>query len=297
MRKDDVTPYVVPPVAAVKTTDWIRVQGDKADPVNDYVPDWDQNTELHFRCVIAADIASVTEATEIPDTALSWTIGWYVPDTGLVGPSESIPVDGDELEVELVVPPKYTGNSIRLTRRLILSHAPGTPRSPLRAHLPGSILWSDETTIRLSGTGAAFPTEIVDFIKVPTLARLARNSWYLELPDSVEQPVMGGLLLMINAADPELAAAVSAPTPDDKQSLLVQSLQEAVTDHLVRWALTRWDELINLDDTSVGSVARVLTQRILPDPENWTSIELDAMELHAKIIEGARRIGLGRAMT
>ena len=296
MRKDDVLPYAAPPPAAVVASEWIRVQGDSADPVGDFVPDWDQNTELRFRCVIVADIVAITEATGVPDTSLSWTLGWYVPETGLVGQSQTIAAVEDEIDVDLVVPPRYTGNSIRLTRRLVLAHAPKAVGSPLRPYIPGSILWSDATTVRLAGTGAAFPTEIVDFVKVPTLARLSRNSWYLDLPQSVEQPLMGGLLLMINAADHALAAAVSAPSPDEQQKLLVQSLQEAVTDHLVRWALTRWEELKDLDDTSVGSVARVLTERILPDPENWTSIDLDAMELHAKIIEGARRIGLGRAM-
>ena len=36
-----------------------RVQGEKAEPVEDYLPDWDQNTELHFRSVITADIVLV----------------------------------------------------------------------------------------------------------------------------------------------------------------------------------------------------------------------------------------------
>ena len=296
MRRDDVRPYAVPPLAAINPTEWIRVRGDTAEPIDDYVPDWDQNTELHFKCVIAADVESITELTGISDTALNWSVGWYVPETGLAGPSMPIAVDGPEVDIDLIVPPRLTGNSIRLTRRLILARVPNGPESPLRAHIPGSILWSDEKSVRLSGTGAAFPTEIIDFAKVPSLARLARNSWYLDLPDSVEQPVLGGLLLMINSSDHALASAVSTPNPNEQERMLVQMLQESVADHLVRWALTRWDELKDLDDTSVGSVARVLTERILPDPENWTSIDLDTMELHAKIIEGARRIGLGRVL-
>lgn len=296
MRRGDVRPYAVPPPTAINPTDWIRVRGETAEPVDDYIPDWDQNTELHFKCMIVADIESISESTGIPDAALTWTVGWYVPETGLVGASVSLAVDEPEVDVDLIVPPHWTGNSIRLTRRLILARVPNRPGSPLRAHIPGSILWVDEKVVRLLGTGAAFPTEIVDFSKVPSLARLARNSWYLDLPDSVEQPVLGGLLLMINSSDHALTSAVSAPIPNEQERMLVQTLQESVADHLVRWALTRWDELKDLDDTSVGSVARVLTERILPDPENWTSIDLDTMELHAKIIEGARRIGLGRVL-
>lgn len=297
MRRDDVPPFLVPSGGDIRATDWIRVLEETADSVDDYIPDWDQNTELHFRCMVVASVSKIEEVTGLPHSTLGWTIGWEVTETGLVGPSQTIAVSDDEVEVDLFVPPRYTGNTIRLTRRLVVVSAPSTPRSPLRAHMPGSILWSDSKQIRLSGTGASFPTEIVDFAKVPTLARLARNSWYLELPDSVEQPVLGGLLLLVNSSDHALAAAVSAHTPDDQQRVLVQTLQEDVTGHLIRWALMRWEELKDLDDSSVGSVARVLTERILPDPVSWSAIESDAMELHAKIIDGARRIGLGRALS
>lgn len=298
MRRDDVRPYAVPPNGVVTVTDWIRIQGEKAEPVEDFIPDWDQYTELHFRSAVTADIETICASTGIPGSALAWTVGWFIPETGLVGTSKTLQVDEPEFEVELTVPPQLTGNSIRLTRRLVLARSLEWSSTSLRAHIPGSILWSDETLIRLAGKGAAFPTEIVDFSKVPSLSRLARNSWYLDLPASVEQPVLGGLLLMINSSDHVLVAAVSAPTPTDHETMLVQLLQESVADHIVRWALSRWDELADLDDdTSVGSVAKVLTERILPDPESWIGEDVDAMELHAKIIDGARRIGLGRAMT
>jgi hypothetical protein len=296
MRREDVKPFLIPPSEAVRATEWVRLVDGKPEPLAEYLSDWDQNTVLVLRSSVEADINLICTATGLSDSVLSWVVGWRATDSGLVGPPLLLAVDDDCAEFELTIPPRLTGNTIQVTRRLVLNKRLDPTGWPLRAHLPGSILWSDEATVRLSGTGAAFPVEVVDFSKVSRLARLARNSWYLELPASVDQPVLGGMLLMVNSADAALVLAVSAPRPDDDQQTLLQAMQESVVEQLVNWALGRWDDLPESNDTSVGSVARLLTQRILGDPETWASEGTEPMDLHAALVEGARRLGLGRTL-
>jgi hypothetical protein len=296
MRREDVKPFLVPHSDAVRATAWTRLVDGKPEPLAEYLSDWDQNTVLELRSSVEADINLICTATDLSDAALSWVVGWRATDSGLVGSPLLLAVDDEYAEFQLSIPPRFTGNTIAVTRRLVLNKRLDPTGSPLRAHLPGSILWSDEVTVRLSGKGAAFPVEVVDFSKVSRLARLARNSWYLELPASVDQPVLGGMLLMVNSADADLVSAVSAPRPADDQQTLLQAMQESVVEQLVNWALGRWDDLPESNDTSVGSVARLLTERILADPETWASEGTDPMDLHAAIIEGARRLSLGRTL-
>lgn len=295
MKRDDIRPFLTPPDAAISASGWQRIVGGVSEPLPDYLNDWDQNTYLDLHSELEVDTQSVCAATGLAPGVMSWSTGWRAGDTGLVGPAKVFPFGQETVDIELRIPPELTGNTVVLTRRLVLSKAVA-PQSPLFAHLPGSILWADETTLRLSGKGAAFPVEVVDFSKVSHLTRLARNSWYLDLPASVDQPVLGGMLLMVNSADKVLAEAVTAVRPTESQQALLESMQEQVVELLVRWALARWEELSDSDEGSVGAVARVLTERVVGEPALWTSSDADPIDLHVAIIEGARRVGLGRVL-
>lgn len=296
MKRDDIRPYLTPPADVISVAGWQRVIGGVSEPLLDYLNDWDQNTYLDLHSELEADTDRVCSATGLHPGSISWAFGWRAGDTGLVGPAKLVAFGDETVDIELRIPPDLTGNTVVLTRRLVLTRNEPRSQSPLIAHLPGSILWAEETTVRLSGKGAAFPVEVVDFAKVSHLTRLARNSWYLDLPASVEQPVLGGMLLMINSADKILAEAVTAVRPSDNQQALLESMQEQVVSLLVRWALTRWEELSEADEGSVGAVARVLTERVIQEPDMWTSSDADPVDLHVAIVEGARRVGLGRVL-
>lgn len=296
MKRDDVRPFVVPSAGTVTASRWQRLSDGVPEPLPDHLPDWDQNTRLSLRSTIEVDLAAVVAETGLPLSMLVWAVGWQVRESGLVGRPRLYPAGEASFDMELEIPPDETGNTLILTRRLVLGRSTGASDQPLLARLAGSVLWSDETILRLSGTGAAFPVEVVDFAKISYLSRHARNSWYLELPTSVDQPVLGGLLLMVNAADTVLADAVKALQPNEVQQALIQLMQEQIVELMVRWALSRWEELPEADDGSIGAVARILAERVLPEPDSWTGDDADPVELHVAIIEGARRVGLGRTL-
>ncbi|WP_280405619.1 hypothetical protein [Nocardia brasiliensis] len=297
MKRDDIRPFLTAPADAISASGWQRVVGGASEPLLDYLNDWDQNTHLDLHSELEVDIDRVCTSTGLGPGVMSWSTGWRASDTGLVGPAKVLPFGEEVVNIVLRIPPELTGNTLVLSRRLVLSKAAGESQSPLLAHLPGSILWDDETALRLSGKGAAFPVEVVDFSKVSHLTRLARNSWYLDLPASVEQPVLGGMLLMVNSTDRVLAEAVTAVRPTESQRALLESMQEQVVELLVRWALSRWEELADSEEGSVGAVARVLSERVVGEPELWTNSDADPVDLHVAIVEGARRVGLGRVLS
>src|ERR1700677_5033153 len=121
MRGQDVKPFLVPPIDAVKAPEWVRLVDGKPEPLAEYLSDWDQNTALVLRSSIEADIGQICSTTELSDSVLSWAIGWRATDSGLIGAPTLLRVDDDCAEFQLIIPPRLTGNTILITRRLVLN--------------------------------------------------------------------------------------------------------------------------------------------------------------------------------
>jgi hypothetical protein len=291
----DVKPFFAPPDQAVRADAWLRQVDGDWEELEDYVEDWDQRTQLRLRCSLEADVELIRTSARLNDgSPLTWSIGWRATDTGLVGEPVLIDFGNPRVDVNLNVPPDRAGATVVLTRRLVLRRD-RLAAAATEARYAGSILWSDETPLRLSGRGAAFPTEIIDF---EMLNRDRGASWYLDLPASADAPAMGSMILLINAADRDLVAAVSrSRRHSEYQIALIQQMEEGVIEELVRWAIARWDELDHVEDDSVGAAARILAQRVLPEPSGWTAPDVDSMALKAAIVSGARAIGYGRALS
>ncbi|WP_433287766.1 hypothetical protein ACQPZQ_34205 [Pseudonocardia sp. CA-142604] len=291
----DVRPYFVPPLDSIDASDWQRLVDVEWEPLEAWVEEWDYRTHLRLRSSVGVRLTALRSTTGLMDgTPLFWALGWRATESRLVSdPVLSEVLDGDNA-LQLEVPPDRAGATILLTRRLVL----GRNRVHARSGEPrwaGSVLWSDETMVRLTGHGSAFPTEIVDF---RTIGRDPRASWYLELPSSPDVAAMGSFLLLINSADTVLVAAVSAGRrTSEAHRVLNDTMFEGVVEEIVRWAIARWSELSDCEADSAGASARILTGRILPDAARWTAPDVDSMALKAAVIAGARSIGFGRRLS
>lgn len=291
----DIKPFFVPPPGLVRVSPWSRQVDGDWEELGDYAEDWDYRTRLRLRCALKVDVEGIRSAARLQDDSpLAWSFGWRSTDTGLVGNPTIVEFGMTTVAVEMEIPAERAGGTVLLTRRLVLR------RDRMFAGLgearwAGSILWSDETAVRLTGRGAAFPTEVIDF---RLLNRDPNASWYLDLPAAVDVPAMGSMMLLINSADVALvAAATRSKRHTDLQQALIDTMEEGVVEEFVRWALARWNELDDAEPDSVGAAARTLTKRVLPDPESWTSADIDSMALKAAIVSGARAIGFGRSLT
>ncbi len=290
----DVKPFFVPPAGLIQASTWTHLVDDEWEELGSYVENWDYRTRLRLRSTIKADLCAIRQESRLVDASpLVWSVGWRATDTGLLGAPTVIDTDAGPWTVEVDVPAERAGATIVLYRRLVL----GRDRmfaAPGEARWAGSILWSDEVTVRLTGQGAAFPTEVIDF---RTLGREPGCSWFLDLPVAADVPAMGSMILLINSADTTLVDAVTrSRRHTDVQQNLIDAMEEGVVEELVRWALARWPELVDAEPDSVGSAARTLTRRVLPDPDAWTSSDVDSMSLKSAIVAGARAIGFGRSL-
>lgn len=290
-----VAPYYVPSRGSVSTSAWEWYADPTWEPLPAFIEEWDYRTVVKLRCDVTVDLQRVRSSTGLHDgSLLFWSLGWRAEDSKLVRTPEVIEVEEGATVLHLELPADGAGSTVCVTRRLVL----GSNRMHAavgEARWAGSILWEDETSLRLTGRGAAFPTEVVDF---ESLGRDSRTSWYLELPLSPDVAAMGSFLLLINARDSALVAAVSAGRRTSEiNRLLSDHLFEGVVEEIVRWALQHWHELQHCEEDSAGGSARLLTKRILDQPELWIGEDLDSMALKSAVMAGARSIGFGRRLT
>ncbi|WP_157092625.1 MULTISPECIES: hypothetical protein [Rhodococcus] len=297
MAVRDVRPYLVPSSGTIEPSIWSRMVEGEWEPLGEAVENWDYRSGLRLRCTINADLLMIRAHTRLDDgSPLAFYFGWRALDTYLVGPAKRVPLADGRLDVEIEVDPQYAGATIALTRKLVLERDRLSPLVGEARHA-GSILWNDEQALRLTGSEAMFPTEVVDF---DAFGIDEGASWHLRMPLSPDEPAMGALLLLINPLDKKLVKAVQRErNHTDEQLVLIQEMEEGLVDEIVRWSLARWDELEGCDSESFGATARSLALRVLVDPTAWTaeSILGSSMDLHSSIVAGARSIGFGRLLS
>jgi hypothetical protein len=111
---------------------------------------------------------------------------------------------------------------------LVLLSAGLVEAEPFVARRPGSVLWRDETTIRLEGSAGLLPVAPVSF-KDQGLPEQA--AWYVSL-DSAEWngAAMGNLLVLLNDDNPAVRKAMEAPEEADSAGLLDALTVDVVCD-------------------------------------------------------------------
>lgn len=297
MAASDVRPYLIPAADTISASSWSRSVEGEWEPLGEAIENWDYRTELKIRCTIDVDPLVVRSQTRLDDgSPIAFHFGWRALDTYLVGPTTRVPLSGKRFEVIVEIDPQFAGASVALTRRLVLERDRLSPL-PGEARHAGSILWSDEQSLRLTGSEAMFPTEVVDF---EAFGIDSGASWHLRMPPSPDEPAMGALLLLINPLDTKLVKAVQKEkNHTDEQLVLVQEMEEDLVEEIVRWSLAHWDELEDCDRESFGAAARSLALRVLDDPSAWTaeSVLGSSMDLRSSIVAGARSIGFGRLLS
>lgn len=292
--KRDVQPFLVPAEESISATPWMRFIEGEWELLGESVENWDYRTSVRLKCAVYMDETKVREQTGLTDgSPLSLVFGQRAVETYLTGPITSLPMQDGLSDVEISLDPANAGATVSLSRRLVLMRD-RLAAGPGEAQHAGSILWGDDHRVRLTGDTPMFPTEVVDF---EAFGLDPNASWHALLPASPDAPAMGALLLLLNEKDTKLVSAVQRERRlTDEQAFLVDQMEENLVLEIVRWALTRWDELSDSDDQSFGASARALTTRILPEPEAWTTdaITTGSMELRTVVVGRARTLGFGR---
>lgn len=289
-----VLPYLVADAGSVVHSGWERRAGEGWEDLGDSLPDWDYSTDLRLRATVAVDRARFLEETGLDGgVALRCVVAYRATDgkVGEVAIAWDLTLDhlAEATLLEVLLPGPHLGPVVEIRTRLVLAEA-HEPAPPGVATLPGSVLWAHSVTVALAGDLARFPIAVIDFVA----AGLDNDaSWVLDIPDDLNSPLLGGLLLLLNRRDATLITAVDR----DPDGLLVTELKEGVAVTMLDHAVAHADELAegSWDEGSLGENLGLLTRRHDGGLSGLVTLrEARPAAYRAALVGIAKRSGLGR---
>ena len=233
------------------------------------LPYWDYNTDLHLTRAVTLDPDSIsTQCGLAGDARFGVAALWRSSGSGLrsLANRQIITRDGYgpvHVELHVVLRGTDVGGVVTLSTHLFLD-APGSTNDPTAPYRPGSVLWSDESSVRLQGDAARFPMDLVDF-QLEVFPE--RSGWHLKIGRDLDAAAMGSILLLINSRNRALAQAVAradGPRPVDRAVL--SALYADVTRAMIEHGLDQpeFDDEAEYPDESLGQILRDLCRRIFP---------------------------------
>jgi hypothetical protein len=273
-RGAPVAPFRVVAPGGVQAEPWL--EADSGSVLGERVEHWDPDLTLRLDRRVAVDVEAVLGSTGLdsPDGLAVATV-WRSDRTRLRGPGMSVSLrgrSGDALvSVSVDVPGHLAGGSVEIRTALVLAED-GGQTVPIVARRPGSILWSDRSSVALEGSAARFPVTVMDFSAVPGLGNDA--PWALEWsPRDLDQPVLGAMNLLVNAAVPAVVAAISGGQGPESAAI-ADMIRFDVARGLIHGALSQEEfsgGSAEFESDSVGRMLRDLLERY------WSGVSTETL--------------------
>lgn len=288
-----VLPYFSADPAAITSSGWSLLTDDGWIPLPESMPDWDYNTDLRVAAHVSADDPLLRHSTGLGEaTPLRWAVTMRSADLRLgqlVGAEPYSP--GEVVGFDLILKGADLGQVLEL--RLTLTRSDSDPKVPDGlARLAGSVLWEDRTRVVLVGDLARFPVLVTDF----AASGLDPDaSWALEVPEDLDAPVLGSLLLLINERDSALVKEVTGGVSGD----LASAMQEFVIVTLLDRAAASSEQLLSeeWEDDSIGHTLMLLSNRVEGGLAELAARRAGPQPAYQTLLVGeARRNGLGRSL-
>lgn len=244
---------------------WESQSPEGQSPLATVLPSFDYSSILRLRREVIVDVAGLREDCGLSGSVqLLLAASWYSPGTVLRRRLAQAPIpQGDELcLVELVgnVPGSHVASEVCLDTSILVG-ARQDSSSPLSAKDAGAVLFRERQTIQLDESQPCFPVEVVDFGKGSWANAEAgwRLSWNVH---AMEQPFLGSVRLLINAAHPRVAHAVSSETPNSEASAIRSSIYFDIARALISGALASEEFVEHDGDYARGSCGRVIHEML-----------------------------------
>lgn len=268
MRRVTAVPFARPDPASIAADPWLLHGETAVEELPDSLPDWDYHTHLVLTRTVGVDSAAVRGHCGLhPGAPLRLAAFWEAQGTALRGTIDIVDVpDPGEVHV-LELSGRLQGGtlcgSVNVETKLIV--AKNQDPSLLRPYRAGSVLWSDQASVRLEGVGSRFPVAIVDFSEL--LGHPDEAGWLLSWnPLDLHQPFMGTVQLLLNKRHLRVVEAVSAASSAGG-SAIRSAVYYDVARSLIRGALDN-DEFVGDADSfvqgSVGDAVKSLLGRLFP---------------------------------
>jgi hypothetical protein len=264
-----VHPYRRPRTDVVRAQPWTL--GDDTTELPEDLPDWDYDTVLPLRRTLVVEgVRSRKECGLDDDAELAVSVRWTASGSLLRGRAWSglvPPTDGWELTAEFDLPGHDLGGTLTLDLALVLLSS-GRTTSGIAPRRPGSVLWSDQRSVRLRGDATQFPIAVADFGMLPYPADAP---WMLEINGGQENAALGSLLLLVNERRKSVVDAVTGRGSADpaRTAAVLSMLRSDTLRGLVEHAVvdTDFDTTEEYPTGSTGAVLQAVLRQHLQDAD------------------------------
>jgi hypothetical protein len=216
MKIATAVPYRRTTVSRIDFSEWLVSSADVPSSLPAVLCGLDYYATLHLRREMIVDVAGIRSdcglAAHVPIVVAA---SWSSPGTMLRRSLAKTPITCGNSSCVVEVAGIIVGGDVAGVLNLdttILVASRQDSGDPLSAKHAGSILFQERQSVQLDMTQSFFPVEIVDFRKGSWANAEAgwRLSWNIF---ALEQPFLGSVRLLINAAHPKIVHAVCGDRP------------------------------------------------------------------------------------
>ena len=221
--------------------------------------DWTYFVDTKFQVEIDLKLKKIFEDLELEDSVqLEIYTSWSCPKTGIRGVSSVLPIEGDHIVKEFVLPGGLVRGDAKFTTQVILlEDVHKSKRGDLSPHKAFSILWTKVWSVRLEGAGARTPVQLVDFSQlVSGKSPYAMWKIIVEVKD-LSAPADACLKILLN--DQNYWVKTYLESPESQEALLfLHFLQLDLYRQLIRVAIFECDDFTGTDEFPAGSIGQQL---------------------------------------
>ncbi|WP_199918906.1 hypothetical protein [Streptomyces sp. NRRL F-5053] len=262
-----VLPYRTPPATVVSVGNWRLVVDGEEVPLPDALPDWDYQMDVELRRSVDVDVRAARAGAGLPDDArLGLAAVWTATGSNLRGSLGRAPLHADGMctvDLHGVLRGSELGGILALETALVVS-SPGDRPGPFAPRRAGSVLWSDEATLRLQGDAPLFPMTVIDFAHTSFPDDAA---WHLQIGPDLDSAAMGSLLLLINERVETVATAfANAARPRAVDRAVLSAVHADCARVMLEHALTheQFTDDAHFAEDSLGATFLNLFHQLFP---------------------------------
>lgn len=221
----------------------------------------DYSSLLRLRREIVVDVSGLrADCGLADDVPLMAAASWSSPGTMLRRSLASVSIADDEGTCLVELAGDVSGSEIAGVLHVdtvILVACQPVQSPPLTARHAGAVLLHERQTIQLDSSHSFFPVEVVDFSKGYWANPEAgwRLTWNVF---ALDQPFLGSVRLLINAAHPHVVRAVSGEAPNAEASAMRAAIYFDTAKALILGSLASEDFIERNGDYADGSCGRIV---------------------------------------
>lgn len=265
MKTVTAVPYKRAAAHRLTAGQWEVLSSESPSPLPLVLSGFDYGSILRLRREVIIDAAGLRDDCGLAENVpLLAAASWSSPGTVLRRGLARVPIcDGDDIcLVELFgdVAGSDIAGALHIDTTILVAVRQDSG-TPLSARHAGAVLLQERQTIQLDSSHSFFPVEVVDFSKGHWANPEAgwRLSWNVF---ALEQPFLGSVRLLINAAHPGVVHAVSGEAPNAEASAIRSSIYFDTAKALIFGALASEDFIERDGDYAEGSCGRIIYEMI-----------------------------------